>query len=126
MPHPNGGRGTGRVSHYCCQHKHLHSCTNSNKFEQIACGCHHKVLANQLFNPHPSHAWHKRMPSFNPGGRKDVVYTGYGGPTSSSFCSSAVTSAIPGKAKQVQITCMWCKCENAICVVWLFTRLKNK
>ena len=126
MPHPSGGRGTGRISHYHCQHKHLSSCTNSNKFEQIACGCHHKVLANELFNPHPSHAWHEGVPSFNPGGRKDAVYTGYGRPSSSNFHSSAVTSAIPSKAKQVQITCTQCKCKNAICMAWLFTRLKNK
>ena len=126
MPHPSGGRGTRRVSRYHCRHKCLRSCTNSNKFEQTACRCHHKVLANQLFNPHPSHAWHKGMPSFNPEGRKDAVYTGHGGPTNSNFHSSAVTSAIPGKAEQVQITCMRCKRENAICVAWLFTRLKNK
>ena len=31
-----------------------------------------------------------------------------------------------GKAEQVQITCTWCNCKNAICVVWLFARLKNK
>ena len=28
------------------------------------------------------------------------------------FCSSVVTSAIPGKAEQVQFTCMQCKCET--------------
>ena len=50
MLHPSGGRGTGRASHYCCQHKRLCSCTNSNKFEQTACRCHHKVLAKQLFS----------------------------------------------------------------------------
>ena len=27
------------------------------------------------------------------------------------FYSSALTSAIPGKAEQVQITCTWCKRE---------------
>ena len=43
--HPNGGTGTGRASHYHCWHQCLHSCANSNKFEQTACGCHHKVLA---------------------------------------------------------------------------------
>ena len=42
------------------------------------------------------------------------------------FYSSAVTSAIPGKAKHVQITCMQCKHENTIRVAWLFARLKNK
>ena len=95
-----------------------------NKFEQTACGCHHKVLANQLFNPHTSHAWHEGVPSFNPGGRKDAVYTGYGRPTRSDFYSSAVTSTIPGKAEQ--ITCMRCRRENTIRVVWFFARLKNK
>ena len=42
------------------------------------------------------------------------------------FYSSAVTSAIPGKAEQVQITCTRCKHTNAIRVAWLFARLKNK
>ena len=32
------------------------------------------------------------------------------GPPAQNFHSSAATSAIPEKAEQVQITCMWCKC----------------
>ena len=79
-------------------------CANCNQFEQTACGCHHEVLANHLLNLRTSHTWHEGMPSFNPGGRKDAVYTGYGGPTSSKFSRflSAATSAIPGKAGHVQ------------------------
>ena len=78
-----GGEVPGELAVTVGRHKRLRSCANSNKFEQTACGCHHKVLAKQLFNPHPSHAWHEGMPSFNPGGRKDAVYMGFGGPTSS-------------------------------------------
>ena len=109
MPHPNGGRGTGSASHYHCRQKHLRSCANSNKFELIACRCHHYVLANHPLNLHSSHAWHKGVPSFNPGGRKDSVNTAYGGPTNSKF-SSVATSAIPEKAEHMQNTRKWCKC----------------
>ena len=124
MLHPSGGRGTGRASHYHCQHKHLCSCANSNKFEQTACGCHHKVLAKELFNPHPSHAWHEGMPSFNPGGRKDVVYKGYGGPTSFLFECSNKCHTWKGRASAIYLYAV--KVQNAIHVVWLFARLKNK
>ena len=61
------GKGTGSSSHYCCRHKHQSLCDNCNLFEQTACGCHHKVLANHPFNLHTSHARHEGVPSFNPG-----------------------------------------------------------
>ena len=110
MLHPSGGRGTRRASHYHCRHKCLRFCANSNKFEQTACRCHHKVLAKQLLNPHSSHAWHKACHLLTLGeGKMWSIWDMAGLPD---FYSGAVTSAIPGKAEQVQITCMQCKHET--------------